>query len=699
MLEYSLPFISFSFLFEFLYFLITFAVTVLLPGLFFTRSLKHINYLERFLFSISVGLAILGLQAFFLGYLQLRWLTVVYVLFFSIAGCLTILSHRQSFTTILQKITPRPDISALLIGVIGTVTQLIPVWFSGFKTPQGISFFQINAHDGVFHLSVIQSLINSFPPMQPGAIGLAITNYHFWSDLIMAEFVRLWGLHIIHVYFHFFPLIISPLLGLTVYLLVKTWTNSRSAAKWGLFFLYFSGDMNYFFMYLFHRAFNFSSVTIDNGAIQFINMPQAFAKLLFLVGLLLFHHWHAKKNTTAGLWSAVLFSTLAGFKIYFGMVAAFSFSLSVAVHFSLQFFKIIPKFSTKTVRAFVQQQKFPIMFNLIFAAIAAAIYFPVNKNAGGLFWAPFAWPKLLLHLDKLNWQEWWLRMQVYEQLGTWKHVLVWHLIAAAIFFIAIYSVRMLGLIPAPAVIKKIGWHNVIFIFPAMWLFTFLGINTLQTSGTFNIFNFFVVVLTLSTLTSAVLIDHYLQKIPRIFAVIITFVIIAITIPRVIGTNYSFLKGALLQEDVTTISNEEIEALNYIKKNTPTHAIVQAHPGNNWEKKTPYISFFTNRYVYFGGKEILLSHNQPIEERDMFMDQVFKLKNPVEFSRLIDWTGIDYIYIQKPRELGPQRLEFKIRNSFLSKEFENTKGIVIKNIKPNRRDIISYCTPKIICEEW
>jgi len=110
-----------------------------------------------------------------------------------------------------------------------------------------------------------------------------VQNYHYWSDLIMAEQSRVFHIPVSLLFFQFFPVFISILTGLGLLALLHEWKGSTRFSAFALFFLYFGADMGYVVYYLIHHEWSFAYPVIDNGATQFLNMPHTIAKCVFLV--------------------------------------------------------------------------------------------------------------------------------------------------------------------------------------------------------------------------------------------------------------------------------------------------------------------------------------------------------------------------------------------------------------------------------
>src|SRR5258708_1221566 len=69
-----------NFLF-FIYFFITIFIAWYLPGNFFLRKVLHDKFQRRVIATLA-GMALWGWQGFIFGYLEMRWLTYFYIIFF-----------------------------------------------------------------------------------------------------------------------------------------------------------------------------------------------------------------------------------------------------------------------------------------------------------------------------------------------------------------------------------------------------------------------------------------------------------------------------------------------------------------------------------------------------------------------------------------------------------------------------------------
>ncbi len=559
----------------------------------------------QFLLAPVFGICFWALQGYLFGWLHVRWMIYPLLLL-----CIYLawrwrqklfpLAWRQKLPTIVW-----------LVLVVGVVLQLVPIWGSGWRTAQGPTYYFVNIYDGIFHLSLSRSLVESVPPIQPGAVDLVVTNYHYLSNLVVAELSRVWLLPLNHVHFHFVPLFVATWMGLVLAALLRGWSNNTRTILFGLVLFYAAGELSWLIdLLLGSNAPDPFEVFVDHGVLQFLNPPQAFAKLLFFSVLILWHQFWYKRSWVIALCIGVLTACLLGFKVYFGLAAGLGMVL-VAGLSVLQ----------KDWRA--NHMPFLVM-GVTTALLGAVIYLPANAAAGGLFFDFLTWPKLLLGVQKLNWNEWWLRLQVYQAAGNTRALIVWYSLAASIFMGAIYHIRLAGFLAAfPQLRQRLLGQEVVFLLVPAAVFTVIGTNFLQTSGGSNSFNFLVVAIAILNPVTAVLLGALPNR--RLLHLCVAGVLF-LTVVQTGFMQYFYLKNYAQGTNGFSITPGHEAALAYLADHPSPSDALQTHPNHVLDKVTPYAYFFTGRRAYLGGVGILESHNQNILARKAAVEQLFALES-------------------------------------------------------------------------
>jgi hypothetical protein len=200
-----------------------------LPGRFLLRQIKDLpSTAPAVALRWVLGLVFWTLLTYLLGWLKLRPVGPIICL---VLAWYELRHHKITFFWPNRQLWP-----VLLVLVLGLLVQMPAVMTSGWKTSHGLELYFTNAEDGMMHASFIQNLVSQFPPQRPEVAGLALTNYHYLSDLATAELVRVFDLPILASFYQFLPPLISLLSGYLVFSLILAWTGRKRAGFLGLFF-------------------------------------------------------------------------------------------------------------------------------------------------------------------------------------------------------------------------------------------------------------------------------------------------------------------------------------------------------------------------------------------------------------------------------------------------------------------------------
>ena len=120
-----------------------------------------------------------------------------------------------------------------LLIIIGTFLWSLTIVKSGWIYSYGMGFWGANGHDGIWHISLIESLSRG-SLAAPMFSGENIKNYHLGFDLILAGLHRLTGVPVVNLYFQIAPVILAFLIGFLTFKLTRN--------LWSVFFVYFGGN-------------------------------------------------------------------------------------------------------------------------------------------------------------------------------------------------------------------------------------------------------------------------------------------------------------------------------------------------------------------------------------------------------------------------------------------------------------------------
>lgn len=244
-----------------------------IPGMTILHK-ENISFPHKTVVASILGLVLWAWQGYLFGYLHIRWASYLYLLL----TCFFFIRYRVYRVISLRKITwQKKDVFAVLMILIGATVQTLPYIRSGFMTSQGMLFTVYNQTDHYWHASMINELVQRFPPFEPGMFGILKYNYHYCFNLTTAELVRVFHLPLLPTQFPGMYVFGSISLGLMLLVLGRSVFPSSSFSYWLLFFFYFGGDASYWITFIMQKKIDFGVPSlIEDGAFFMDNPPRAF---------------------------------------------------------------------------------------------------------------------------------------------------------------------------------------------------------------------------------------------------------------------------------------------------------------------------------------------------------------------------------------------------------------------------------------
>lgn len=585
-------------------------------------------------------LIILGLVSFtILGFIFaqqnlriLQWITMGMGLLGSL------LLHRHASKT-RQKLSQAEKITLGIIG-IGSILQLIAIAGSGLRFGDQIRFYFTNAQDGMMHLAFARSLVTVFPPVRPELLNLPLTNYHYFTDLLLAEQARLLGIPIAHAFFQYWPLVLTLLAGIFITATIRELSRDAKAQWWGLLIWYCSGELAYIWNFVLHHRLNWNVATIENSADQFLNMPQMFAKVLIFAAYYSAVRWYREQHQKSWFFSAlILIITATGFKVYFGL---FNMALVLAI---LVFGVMAKRIASVPRNQFVSALTSLILPVILALVATAAIFLAVSGKESRLDWVPLAWPKLLISSEHLNFVDWWLRMQVYEAAQSWKGIGALNAIAIVIALTSIVGTKLIGLWHFKPSRHQWWWQLPIAL--AVISATTIGFNTLQSPGGFNTYNFIIVAIQPLVITTALVLAHWWNK--NLAGKVIVAILLLSGTLRPVANSVKYVSAQLAHRADATYTSSQLEALSWLATHSSSDSSVQAVPSNQQNQQSAFISFFAERPTALAAENITVSHNLDYKSRHAILSQAFAVSDWQLLRANLTQLGINYLYIDRTRD--------------------------------------------------
>ncbi|MBI2018508.1 hypothetical protein HYS96_02265 [Candidatus Daviesbacteria bacterium] len=659
----------------FLLFIVLSIVVFYIPGFaVVARIRKQLEDQEIITLSLALGIVIFVLSAIILALLNTRYLLLPLIIFLN----LFIISKNKLAAFSPWKIFIKNKILLILI-VLGILTQGFINFPSGYLYKDGLQFWSSQGHDGLWHVASMEVIKKSIPPQNPVFSGEPLYNYHYLVDGLMGEFARIFPFFsTLDLYFRFFPVIFSLLIGISVFAFVRRWQENLKIGYLALFFTYFVGSFGYVVTFI--RSGNiFGGETIFWAAQQNTllgNPPHAISHGLLAAFFLSFLFYLKERKTIWVVVSFLIGSTLAGFKVSGGFVMLMGLGAAALIDF-------------------INKRKFLSLLLPFLLGMSNFLTFKWMTSNGSSFlmFLPWWFVRTMI-VDKLGWMDLELRRQHYLSKGTWNaylRVLQLELIALAIFILGNLGMRFLGIIE---VIRKFILRQGTFlkdpievmlivtmltglIMPMLFVQKGLIYNNIQFMQYFLfIFGFYGAISTYKVL-------NYFKN--KVIKLIVIGLIIVFSIPTVIG-NLVELYGPG-RAPLAKITNSDLEALQYLKQNSKKDAVILTVPYNPFLRDkftnqpwpiyawydTPYVSAITGRFSYLASEHVRLLFYPSTEER---------IKNKIKFFEQSDFSWnrqflknerISYIYAAQDELIKP----LDIQKNNLEIFFENNEIIIFK----------------------
>lgn len=600
-------------------FLLLFAfISFYIPG---SILIKRIYKSGNNLICASVlGAAMWGMQAWVFGWLKLRYLTYIYLLVTVILWLRLYLKEKQKLNLPGLWLKIKAEKRLIFLILFGLIIQLPAAFFFGLTKENGMSLVSSMPPDLEWRASLIYQLTKAIPPTEPAMYGVIVKNYHYFGDIIIAEFIRVFHTPLIITTFQFFSILLSVFLGLSAVTFSRKYKLGRVFETTILVLLYTGGDLNPFITFILGHGFHFRMGAMESGADLLTNYPRAFATIFVFISLVLLKKWHEKQNITADLLLALLTAAAVGSKVNTGLLLVFGF-------ITLVLFYLIKK------------QPRRLLLLLFIGLLVALVYLPVNINAGGLVYTGF-WrvQDYIVHPELgLSYLE--LARQIYTQHNNTLRVLQYNLIFLALYVFATFGVKTLSLIQTQKSLKQIPLYLHLVLTSGLLVCFILGMFFLQASGGANSFNFLSTVFIFLSIYTALSISFVITSIKYkplyYFILLILFIFTSI---RSFNISWSLYREYFNNKH-SAIPQSELNVYRFIKDNIPKQAV--------FLKGNYQLSYLGNKHIYFpagGSLDVLKSHGVNTKEREDLYKKIFSEYKPEQTLNILKKKGINYIIL-------------------------------------------------------
>lgn len=523
----------------------------------------------------------------------------------------------------------------ILLVVFGSTTWFLTMVRSGLNG----QFWGANAHDGIWHIALANSLARGSLEM-PTFAGEALKNYHIGFDLLVAFISKITGIQSLNLYFQVLPIIFAIVTGLLTYIFVSKWRKSQSEARWATFFVYFGGSWAWIFGKQDSMFWSQQSIT------TLINPPYTLSLIFLLTALIFLHQYTKTSKFFYYLLTVIFFGLLSQIKVY-------AFVLSIGALFVLGIWKLVTEKRLNLLNVFVGT-----------LSLGTAVFVPINSLSDGtLIFQPFWFLEtMMLFPDRVGWINFYEAMKAYTARDEWIRASVAYAVAFVIFIVGNFGTRFLAIWQTIKDIKR--WRKLesisIFIYLVIAAGIVLPMLFVQTGTAWNTIQFFYY----SLFFSGVLAGIALAKIENK-----TFIVLMIVLLTVPTTLSELLAIYMTPRPSSSISQSELEALKFL--NDQPDGVVLAYPTEH-SKSTAYVSAYGNKPVYLEDEINLNIMGYDWQDRREKVVDYFEKSEESYDSTLINENDIEYLYILKGQD---STADFTRRN--MERIFENNEVTIYK----------------------
>lgn len=533
----------------------------------------------------------------------------------------------------------------VILILIGVVFQGVIMFKSGVLRDFGVGYWGPLARDGVWHEALINQLKVTIPPQNPGLAGNALSNYHYFFDVLVAKISQLTLISSPFLLYRFFPVVFSILLGVGTYFLAQRLFNNKVTSLLAVFFAYFASSFGWIVNLIKSEQIGGESTFWANQPVSMnINPPYAVSLVIIIFAILLLDLYLKKPNIVKGVILSVMIGLLVGFKAYAGAIALSAlFFLTLKKIFFDKNFSLLPVL-------------------ILSGGIFAAVYLSIGRGAVSLIGFQPLWliDTMIDAGDRVGIPNFTARRFAYLGGGRWFNYAAIEAISLTIFFVGNLGTRIVGLW---GVGKKFLSSDVhLFIFLVMGASILPTLLFVQKGNPWNVIQFFYYFLFFAGLYAA----NSLKKFP----LFLTIIVILITPISSVATFRSWL----YPNPPAYLPSGEYQALSFLKLQ-PTGTILK-HPYDpslrgNFKDPYPLAVYADNAYVSaYSGKSVYIEDAE--QQIVLGTDYKTRLANAERFfiERNLNWSNkflkdsnIRYVYLPKIYHLPAAEGEYPMKKIF------------------------------------
>ncbi len=553
-----------------------------------------------------------------------------------------------------------------IVILVGSIVWSLTMFRSGLMINNNIGFFGANGHDGIWHLTIINSLSKGNLNM-PVFSGEIIKNYHIGYDVFVAMLHRLTTIDISVLYFQVLPFVFSFLIGLLVYQFVLNWKKDEASAVWATLFTYFSGSLGFLVTLYKDGLVSGESVFWSQQALStLVNPPYAMSLVFILLGLVALQN----KKTLLSI-------------IFFGLllqVKAYSAILVLAGLFVVSVYSYLKNKSTFYLKVFLGS----LIINVV-------LLFSVKNDSVSIFeFMPFWFLETMMsYSDRLGIEKYYSAMTNYKLGDVYVKLIASYSVAFVIFVVGNLGIRLFSIKYYFDMLRKKVKVDEFNVFITTILLVSLAIPMLfiQKGTPWNTIQFFYYFQFFVGILAGISFNQIISKLKNNSKYIVYAVMFLIFVIN----SYVTLQHYLPKMPQAVISKEEFEALNFLKQSAK--GITLTYPFDQYRSKealknpprsvylyesTGYVSYYGDTTTFLSDEVNLNIMGYDWKERREKVLEFFESNDPTFSKKFLEDNNISYLYLTRdnPNMYGVT-LKLSPGDINLETIFENTKVTIYR----------------------
>lgn len=599
--------------------------------------------------AIVVGMVLFACQGFAFGMIHIRSMSWVYII-----TCLVVwILFRKKRTDTRFSL----DTICLFLVIIGTIAQLTTVWFTGFTFHGSTTYCCGDPNDNLFYGTVSREIMHEIPPGHPGMVGEEFRNYHYWSNIVVGETARVFGLPVFQVQFQYSTVLMSLCIGLLLLAFSLELGATTVFSRWLLFFFYFGSDAIYWLIFVMRSAPWFSMSSLEDGVGFLANYPRAFAVMTGVAAMVLLFAVRKKESIWLSVMTALLFAITGVMKIYVGFFCYIGL-LGLGLYERI--------FESKWTVA-----KIGVLTLLFFLPL----YLSANADAGGIYFTGFWRAQNFVVQPWLNLLRFEQARIIYAADNKWVQVTIFNLGFTFLYFFAIFGSKLLAFLNTKKSLSQLPRAAHWFLIPPIVICAAIGFFFNQDTGGANSFNFLVCSFIFLSVYAALFMSNLTGSKKRWIPICLAVLVIIFTLPRSLNRIYTNISEIVSRKGFT-ISSGLFAASDVVRQKTDTDAIFLINSKSfPFDRSGPVFSMLMDRPMFLSGERLLELFNVPateIQARQAVADTVFLDTNILNVAKTLKSNKIDYLLMKMDTDIAST-----VSASFFESWYGNTDIQVIK----------------------